>query len=178
MTSEILAIVVLLIAMATISLWRQAARRPPKPKKDFIAALLHGKPITPKHQPPRIIGERFSSLVTEEDQLFFGHFVDFATVVNWWLADKQVNSDWRLQELHDTELKLSFSDTPDFGRRYAVFHNQIQLGTLELSAGFDYSVENPNVCANVELEYVRLLTFGNVQSFLTSIALHVSNPDP
>jgi hypothetical protein len=177
MTFEVLAIIVFLTVMATITLWRQAARKPPKPKKKFITALLHSEPIAPKHQPPKAIGEGFSSLVTEEDRLFFGDFADFAAVVNWWLADEHVGGPWRLQELPETELKLNFSDTPDFGRRYAIFHNQVRLGTLEVSPAFRYSAEKPNVRTNIELNSVRLLAFGTVQSFLTGIALHVSNPD-
>jgi hypothetical protein len=54
---------VLLNVMATIALWRDSARKPEKLKRKFTAALLHGEPITPRHQPPLAIGERFNSLV-------------------------------------------------------------------------------------------------------------------
>jgi len=49
--------------MATIALWRDSARKPEKLKRKFTAALLHDEPITPRHQPPKAIGERFNSLV-------------------------------------------------------------------------------------------------------------------
>jgi uncharacterized membrane protein YfcA len=49
---EILTIVVLLNAVATINLWQRAARRPEKPKKKFRNSLWESKPITPKHEPP------------------------------------------------------------------------------------------------------------------------------
>jgi len=49
--------------MATIGLWRDSARKPEKSQKKFTAALLHGEPITPRHQPPKAIGERSTSLV-------------------------------------------------------------------------------------------------------------------
>jgi hypothetical protein len=172
-----LTIIVILTAMATVTLWREAARKAPRPKKKFITALLHSEPITPRHEPPHTVsGETdFSWLVTDRARLFFGDFVDFAAVVNWWLAD--VGSPWRLQELPNTVLELGFYDMHHFGRRYAVYHNQVHLGTLEVSPGIPYSAKEPNVFAAIELNWVRLLSFDAIQSFLTDIALHVSDPD-
>jgi hypothetical protein len=173
MSFDFLAIVVFLNVMATIALWQAAARRPEKVKKKFTAALLHGEPITPQHQPPKAIGERFGSLVTDEDRRFFKDFTDFAEVVNWWLSSEHLGSPWRLQELPDTELRLGFSEDPSFGRRYSIFHNQIRLGTLEVSSGIRYSSEKPNVYAEIELEYVRLLHYDDITELLSAIAMHV-----
>jgi len=48
MTPEIMAlIIVFLNAMATLTLWRTAARRPEKLKKQFLNRLWRSKPITP-----------------------------------------------------------------------------------------------------------------------------------
>jgi hypothetical protein len=177
----VITIVVILTAMATVTLWREAARLAPKPKKKFLTALLHSEPITPKHEPPNTVsGENdFPSLVTNEDRLFFGDFADFAAVVNWWLADEHVGSPWRIEELSNTNLRLGFtSDMPQFGRRYTIYHNQARLGTLEVSPDATYNTKEPNVVAEAELDSVRLLGFNTVQTFLSSIALHVSNPDP
>ncbi len=180
MTFEVLAIILFLNVMATITLWREAARKPPRPKKKFFTELLDSKPIAPKHQPPKCIGEHFPSLVTEGDQLFFGDFADFAAVVNWWLADD--GGPWRLQELPDTELKLNSSAMegfgPDFGRRYAIFYNQVRSGTLEVSPGLDYSAEQPNVRTDIHLDWVRLLSFRIIREFLVDIALHVCDANP
>jgi len=52
MTFEILTIIVIIHALATIELWRIAARRPEKLKRKFRDRLWWGKPITPKHEPP------------------------------------------------------------------------------------------------------------------------------
>jgi hypothetical protein len=175
MTFEVLTIIVVLSAMAIAALWKHAARKPPKPKKKFITALLHSEPIAPKHQPPKTIGDQFPSLVTEQDRLFFGDFADFADVVNWWLSDD--GGRWRLQELPETELELDFSDTPNFGRRYTIFYNQVRLGILEVSPSFEYSTDKPNVYTNIELDCIRLLSFDTVEGFLTDIALHGCNPD-
>ena len=173
----VMTIIVFLNVIATVTLWREAARKAPRPKKKFIAALLHSEPIAPKHQPPDIVSKDFPSLVTDGDRLFFGDFADFAAVVNWWLADKHVGGPWRLQELPDTELKLDTSDMPNFGRRYAIFHNQVHVGTLEVSPDISYDAKEQNVRTKIELNWVRLLAFDALQTFLTNIALHVSNPD-
>jgi hypothetical protein len=178
MTFEIFAIIVFVNVLATIALWRSAARAPAKPKKGFIDKLRKSEPITPKHQPPAAIDEKFGSFVTDEDRQFFADFADFASVVNWWFGDAHVGSAWRLQELPDTELKLDITDRPSLGRRYDVFHNQVRLGSLELSAGIHYSAEKPDVFANIELDWVRLLAFESVEEFLTGLALHVSDPNP
>jgi hypothetical protein len=177
MTYDVLSALVVISLMATVSLWRTSAHKPPKPKKKFRNALLYSKPITPKHQPPKTIGESIPSLVRKEDRLFFADFADFADVVNSWLADEHIGSSWRLQELPDTELTLQGFDHPDFGRRYAVFHNQVRLGLLEVSPKIRYRTENPDVRTNIELDMVRLLPFDTIVDFLNVIASHVTDPD-
>src|SRR5262245_35351900 len=86
--------------LATIELWRRAARRPEKLKKKFRNRLWHSKPITLKHERPPSPKEGEWG-VDKEDLQFFSDFKDFADVVNWWLADPDVhpNGPWRLQEL-------------------------------------------------------------------------------
>lgn len=80
---NLLVVIVTLNALATISLWQVAARRPEKVKRKFFSALLNSEPITPRHQPPRAIGEGLGSYVSDEDRRFFRDFDDFAEVVNW-----------------------------------------------------------------------------------------------
>jgi hypothetical protein len=173
MRFEVLAIILLLNVGATIALWGTAVRQPRALKKNFLKKLRNSTPIAPNHQPPKISGEEFSSLVPKEDRRFFDDFEDFGKVVNWWLANEHVGGPWRLQELPDAELSLRSSDTPVFGRRYAIFHNQIRLGTLELGPGFDYSPEKPAVRTNLELDRVRLIAFHSLRRFLFDIAMHV-----
>jgi hypothetical protein len=172
---EVLSIVVILNVMATIALWRSSARKPAKLKKKFIAALRTDKPIVPNHRSPKAVGESIG--LRDEDRQFFGDFEDFANVVNWWLADPHVGGPWRLQELPEMELMLSYSDMPDFGRRYAIFHNQVRLGELEISSGRHYDAENPVVRTNIQMNWVRLLSFATLSGFLYSIAEHVCGPD-
>lgn len=175
-TYYVLVIIVLLNASATITLWRAAARRPGKLKKKFTTALMRSKPIVPKHNPPKVAGDGFP--VDDEDRLFFAEFKEFADVVNWWLADEDVGTNWRLQELPDTDLKHSFSDMPQFGRRYDVFHNQVKVGTLEVSPGVEYGSEKPDVRTSIQLKWVRLLDVYTIREFLGGIALHVCDPHP
>jgi hypothetical protein len=173
---------IFLVVIPAIALLSEVARlliHPPpakKPKKKFLKHLLHSKPIPPKHQPPSPLKEGKEG-ITRDVQQFFADFEDFADVVNCWLADPHVGGPWRLQELPDAELSLDVSDSPTRGRRYAVFHNQERLGTLEVS-DFFYRTEAPRVITRLRLDYVRLLSFDAVRNFLSAIALHTCDASP
>src|SRR5262249_43822760 len=101
-------------------------------------------------------------------------FADFANVVNWRLADEDVRSPWRLQELPETELRLHgvFDYGPTFGRSYAVFYNQVRLGALEVEPGFRYRAHDPRAIPYIHLDYVRLLSFETIRDFFAAIAEH------
>jgi hypothetical protein len=105
----------------------------------------------------------------------FSDFLRFADVVNWWLADANFGSRWRLQELSDTGLKIGFMDSPVFGRRYAVFCGSIKLGTMEVQAGSDYARENTTVLATIQLMWVRLLEYDSLMAFFEAILLHIAD---
>jgi hypothetical protein len=180
-----LMIIVALTALATITLWREAVRRPERPSKKFIKALLRSEPIVPKHGTPTrwtfeddayVAKYERTSLGTmfRAQRSFFHDFADFAVVVNSWF--KQMRDCWRLQELADNELQLFTQDSPpEFGRRYSIFYNQTDLGVLEMRHGYDYSDESPVVLAELELHSVRLLQLTAIQSLLQGIAMHVSD---
>jgi hypothetical protein len=101
--------------------------------------------------------------------------LSFADVVNWWFADEHVGTDWRLQELPDTELRQNVSDMPQFGRGYDVFYNQVRIGTLEVSPGADYGSENPDVRTSIQLEWMRLLHVYTIREFLSSVGIPTSS---
>lgn len=140
-----MSIIVLLNVVATIELWRKAARRPEKLKKKFAKRLFDTKPITPKHQPPPPLKEGYA--VGKEELQFFSDFAEFANVVNWWLADDHPDGQrfWRLQELPEVDLSLhgNFADGPVYGRSYAIFYNQVRVGALKIRSGFDYTSNTP-----------------------------------
>ncbi len=97
--------------------------------------------------------------------------------MNWELADHNFPSPWRLQELPDTELKVAHSDQPSFGRRYEIFHNQVRVGILELSAGYRYTAEKPNLITRIDLKFIRLFSLEAIGSFLGVIIKHVCSDD-
>ena len=171
---QILTIAVFLNAIATITLWQRAVRRPEKLKKKFLKRLFDTKPITPKHQPPPPLKEGYAC--GKKELQFFSDFADFADVVNWWLADeyKYSASAWRLQELPEVDLSLhgNFDHGPTYGRSYAIFHNQQRVGKLEIRSGFRYTSETPQVFTYIQLDFVRVFSFDTIQTFLTDIALH------
>jgi hypothetical protein len=173
MTFEILTFIVLVNIGATIELWRRwrrAARRPEKLEKKFLERVFDTKPITPKHQPPPPLQKGYA--VREKELRFFSDFADFADVVNWRLEEN--DHPWRLQELPEVDLSLhgDFNHGPIYGRSYAIFHNQERLGTLEISPGIQYSAETPRVITRIQLEFVRVLSFDAIRTFLTDIADH------
>jgi hypothetical protein len=51
--------------------------------------------------------------------------------MNWYLADDDETSSWRLQELPDTDVGTAEAG-PTSGRAYEVFYNQTRVGRLEI----------------------------------------------
>ena len=180
MTFEILSILVILNLGVTYSLWRAAARKPPRPTKKFLQQLMRSEPITPKHNPPRVAGGDFAILASDADRRFFSDFAEFADVVNWDLSDENFGSGWRLQELPEGDVRLNVNteDGPTLGRCYDIFHNQVRLGRLEIRPGLDYSAETPELRTEIQLDNVRLLSFDNITGFLGDISTHVCDSDP
>jgi hypothetical protein len=177
---QVLWIAVLLNSGATITLWQRAARRPEKLKKKFRNRLWKGKPITPKHEPPPPL--KADAYGVGEAQLqFFGDFEEFADVINSWLASPYAyahSNSWRLQELPRSELLYLGGPGPAYGRTYAVFHNQVRMGDMEIKPDRNYSAESPRVRSRVELDWVRLLHFRTIRNFLIDIGLHISEYRP
>jgi hypothetical protein len=173
---QLLWIAVLLNAGATITLWQRAARRPEKLKKKFRKRFWNGKPITPKHEPPPPL-EADAHGVGKEQLQFFSDFEDFAKVVNSWLADPDAyphGNPWRLQELPKSELLALGYFGPTYGRTYAVFHNQVRVGEIEIAPAWKYSTQDPRIRVHVELDWVRLFSFETIRGFLIDIAKYVS----
>jgi hypothetical protein len=175
-------------AIATIALWREAVRRPDRPTKKFIKALLHSEPIVPKHGQPtkwdfycddEAYLARWAARLGKmhrAEKAFFYDFSKFGDVLNHAFMHW---SPWRLQELADNELELLGPPDapPAYGRRYSIFHNQSRLGVLEVRHSGDYSDANPFVVIAVELLAVRLLQLETVRSLLEGIANLVPDYD-
>jgi hypothetical protein len=183
MAYEVLIIVVVINAFVTLSLWRKLASRSgrgPKLNKKAATALWRSDPIIPKHDPPKTIGGRYSSLADDTDRQFFADFRDFADVINWWLASEHEASRFRLQDLpaSDLSLNVDYSDGPTLGRSFAIYYNQTHMGRLAISSGSEYAADNPEVYTSVEINWARFLGSDELTEFLGDIALHVaSKPD-
>jgi hypothetical protein len=132
----------------------------------FLWALLHEQPIVPKNNAPLVSDDDFPS---NEDEVFFRDFGQFATVMNLCLKD----TPWRIQEMPDTRLALSTLEGPAFGRRYDLFHRQVDIGTLEIAPDLHYTAAAPSVFVSVQIDWVRLLSFASINELLYCIAAHV-----
>lgn len=120
MTFQILTILVILNLGVTYSLWRKAARKPPRPKKKFPKQLMHSEPITPKHNPPKVTGGDLAVKPPPLTASFF-RFCWFADVVNWELSDEVAEdgvmafTDFRIENL--IELIKMHKDDPTLLKR-------------------------------------------------------------
>src|SRR5215210_6003922 len=97
--SSLLAIAIVLNLLATLAIWRNAARSPKRLKKAFIRDLRSSEPIQPK--PQKLA---FSALATDQDRRFARDFDEFADILNSWLSRDTNLKPWRVQELPETEL--------------------------------------------------------------------------
>jgi hypothetical protein len=165
---------------AVVTLWLLRHVRPKfKLKRKFRKALWHSGPIKPKHDRPPKPDESEH----EGHKRFYFEFADFADVVNWNLADDEFHhSSWRLQELPKTLIAIS-PHGPNFGRTYAAFYNQQEMGKIYIISPVDYGEEKKSefrggrsVRAHIKLRQVRLLS--KIFDFLTDIAYHVVDSTP
>src|SRR5277367_6520270 len=120
---EILILLVLINLGFTGFIWRMVRRGR---QRKFLAKLLNGKPIAPKHTPSSL---RNSMGITGEDQRFFSDFEMFADALNHRF---EPNEPWRLQERPDAE--LTGREEPEYGRRHEIFYNQYSVGNLQIFA--------------------------------------------
>jgi hypothetical protein len=183
MSNEVLTAIVVINAIVTLSLWRMMATKASRPaglNKKAAKALWHSDPIVPRHDPPKVVGGNFPSLVRDRDRTFFDDFKEFADVVNWMLADEYVPGRFRLQELPDGDVSLNvdFDSGPVYGRCFAVYYNQTRVGRLEIHPGYDYTAETPQVYTSIRIDWSRFLGYGAITGFLDVIASHVINPNP
>jgi len=83
MTYEVLVIIAVINAAATLLLWQKVAsksiRGRPKLTKKAATALWRSQPIIPKHDPPKTVGGEYSSLAGDIDRQFFANFMDLHT---------------------------------------------------------------------------------------------------
>ena len=181
MNNGLLTTIVVINATVTFLLWRMMATKANRPaglNKKAAKALWHSDPIVPHHDPPKVPGGGFSSLVSDEDKAFFCDFQEFADVMNRWLAT--LESRFRLQELPNGHLRLNVPpDSPVSGRSFAVYYNQTRVGRLEISPSYgENNSETPEVDTSVQIDWSRCLGFRTITEFLETIAGYVTDPNP
>jgi hypothetical protein len=145
----------------------------PKSERDrLLAALFKTVPIEPKHEhPTKLTGEWPDDMATVYQHACFADFDMFADSINCFHVPDGAweGGPWRLQELSDTEI-VNF-DHPQFGRRYKVFYNQIEVGLVEVGAFSRYDGKTkPEVSTHVSIHYADLLPFYELSGFLESLA--------
>ena len=158
---EVLILLVLVNLGFTGYIWRTVRRGP---KRKFLGKLLNGKPITPNHTPSSL-RNGIELRITDEDRRFFSDFEMFADALNHRF---EPNEPWRLQERPDAE--LTGREEPEYGRRYEIFYNEYSVGNLQIFASHHYGPADPQVGTEIELQYARLLPFGEINRFISAIA--------
>ena len=73
-----------------------------------------------------------------------------------------------MQERPDAE--LTGREAPEYGRRYEIFCNEYSVGNLQIFASHHYGPADPQVGTEIELQYARLLPFGEINRFISAIA--------
>ena len=158
---EALILLVLVNLGFTSYIWRTLRRGP---KRKFLGKLLNGKPITPNHTPSSL-RNGIELRITDGDRRFFSDFEMFADALNHRF---EPNEPWRLQERSDAE--LTGREEPEYGRRYEIFYNEYCVGNLQIFASHHYGPADPQVGTEIELQYARLLPFGEINRFISAIA--------
>jgi hypothetical protein len=137
--------------------------------------------IVPKHAVPTLEASGWG--MDGAVHRFFADFALFGVIAN----DEMKQTPWRLQEGplykraktqkrgagvggYDTHL-LMLGDThgPRHGRQFDVFYNQFRVGGMEVTNGWEYSTENPNVHAAIEIDDARLISSGTLMHFLNTM---------
>src|SRR4029079_13283366 len=107
--------------------------------------------------------------IDEHVHAFFDDFAAFGRIVNKWLADEE--GPWRLQE--DTEIGELGDDGPVYGRKYRIFYNQQETGSLRIRPQYKYSSESPKVIAKGEIRFARLISFYRIDELHGALAAHL-----
>ncbi|WP_395449407.1 hypothetical protein ACHMW7_05915 [Aminobacter sp. UC22_36] len=147
--------------------------------KDYsgiVAAIEDGERHAPVHQLPSSICENgVKSFITPAHHILFDDFKWFGVMLNRHIADP-----WAIEELRDTEIRDYLSDGPEYGRRYRVFYNACQMGTLEVSIGGIGWISSPEkfeeereARALLELDHLRFVPHDDAHSLVAAVELFI-----
>jgi hypothetical protein len=156
--------------IVTIGLWNTIRRGPKRKFRRALDTHVHD-PITPRHDPTLEL-EKEEGWVSDDNKQFFSDFGNFADHLNHRLTETQ----WRVQETPRVHVGI---ESPEYGRGYQIFFNQIKIGFLKMQTGVFYTPKDQfKVRADIEINYSRLLSFYRIQNFVMEVAyLIASNRD-
>ena len=136
----------------------------------------------PRHDPPKVIGGNFPSLVREADWTFSQDFKEFADLAIGCSQTNTSQAAFVWQDLPDgnVRLNIAYDSGPVAGRCFAVYYNQSSIGRIEVHPNPfpEYTTEAPYVYASVQIDWSRFLGYRTITEFLDIIASHVTNPSP
>lgn len=158
-------IIVLLVLSYQVHQLRQTGR--PRLRTKASKALFAAEPIAVRHDRPRSLTPDGKPCWGAEEYDFqcFKALAFFPECINSvYVTASQV---FRLQELSDTS--ISGGDSPEYGRRYAVFYNKFRVGKLELTAE-DSVDESVSVRILIDRVAAPLLPYYHVHDFLETVA--------
>ncbi|RWG50502.1 MAG: hypothetical protein EOQ62_04315 [Mesorhizobium sp.] len=146
--------------------------------KDYsgIKSAIEGERHVPKHQQPKSISDSgVKSRITAAHEMLFEDFRWFGTMLN-----RHVSDPWSIEELPDTEIRDISSEGPEYGRRYRVYYNSCEMGSVQVTVGgFDWIMQPEKFAANrqarvlIDLDYLRFVPYGDAHSLVSAIILHV-----
>lgn len=141
----------------------------------IIQLIEEGERHAPRHDPPLSLeaGGAYESFIKPPHVVLFNDFRWYGSMLNHHLADS-----WSVEELNDTDVRDPLSDGPKVGRRYRVWYNACELGTIQVTVGGIDWIFNPehfesNRCASVliDLNYLRFVPYQDAHNFVSTIAL-------
>lgn len=145
--------------------------------KDYtgIVAAMEGERHVPKHQQPKSISENgVKSRITAAHEMLFEDFGWFGTMLN-----RHVSDPWSIEELPNTEIRNFSSEGPEYGRRYRVFYNACEMGSVQVTVGgFDWILKPENFAANrqakvlIDLNYLRFVPYRDAHSLVSAVILY------
>lgn len=144
----------------------------------IVAAIKEGKRHVPQHQQPESLaaGGAVKSYIRPANELLFEDFRWFGAVMN-----REVAEPWSIEELPNTDVRDWFADVPEVGRRYQVYYNACEMGTVQVRVGgYDYMdperfAENRQALALIDLNYLRFVPYEDAHSLIYTIVLFVGS---
>lgn len=139
----------------------------------IIDEITNGKRRQPQHDYPAGLRGRYSEgKVDPVDQ----HFFDEATLLGPAL-DRHTADAWSFEEISDTMRRAKYLDFPDYGRRWTIYYNSLELGWMEASPAPDRLfgtveefVGSPMAQIDLELHNLRWVPSEDVYGLLYQIA--------